>query len=231
MLLYQPQDGYCYNSDSVFLADFITKLNPKGDMLDVGSGCGVVGLLVAQKSQKINLFGVEKQKEFIFLSNHNATINNITYKLYEGDFLEVDFDKKFDYIVSNPPFYHNGVEKSSNEMLYNARYNVNLPIGRFFKKVSQILKPKGHFVFCYDAGQFGLVSHELYKVKLNIVDARFVHPKEEKEANLVMIHARSSSKSMAKVHRPLIHFKGDDFSDEVKEIYKDANTWSIKCRI
>ncbi len=231
MLLYQPKDGYCYNSDSVFLADFIASLNPKGDVLDVGSGCGVVGLLVAKKIKKIELFGVEKQKEFIFLSKHNAMVNGIDYKLYEGDFLEIDFDKKFDFIISNPPFYHDGVEKSSNEMLYNARYNINLPIDRFFKKVSQILKPKGHFVFCYDASQIGILISWLNSVKLRVVDIRFVHPKEDKEANLVMIHARNSSRSMAKVHKPLIHFIGDDFSDEVKGIYKDANTWSIKCKI
>ena len=44
MLLYQPQEGYCYNSDSIFLYDFISSFNPRGRMLDVGAGCGVVGL-------------------------------------------------------------------------------------------------------------------------------------------------------------------------------------------
>ena len=43
MLLYQPQSGYCYNSDSIYLYDFISSFNPRGRMLDVGAGCGVVG--------------------------------------------------------------------------------------------------------------------------------------------------------------------------------------------
>ena len=54
MVLYQPESGYCYNSDSLFLYDFVNKLNPKGDMLDVGAGCGIVGLLCARDNKKVN---------------------------------------------------------------------------------------------------------------------------------------------------------------------------------
>ncbi|MDO9208145.1 MAG: methyltransferase, partial [Sulfuricurvum sp.] len=46
MLLYQPDGGYCYNSDSILLYGFIAQFNPKGKLLDVGAGCGIVGLLV-----------------------------------------------------------------------------------------------------------------------------------------------------------------------------------------
>ena len=48
MLLYQPESGYCYNSDSMFLYDFVSSFKPKGEVLDVGAGCGIVGLLVAR---------------------------------------------------------------------------------------------------------------------------------------------------------------------------------------
>ena len=54
MLLYQPESGYCYNSDSVFLSDFIISFKPRGRMLDVGAGCGIVGLLVARDTNKVN---------------------------------------------------------------------------------------------------------------------------------------------------------------------------------
>jgi len=52
MLLYQPESGYCYNSDSIFLYDFIDSFKPKGRVLDVGAGCGVLGLLVARDNKK-----------------------------------------------------------------------------------------------------------------------------------------------------------------------------------
>ena len=65
MLLYQPESGYCYNSDSIFLYDFINSFKPKGKILDVGAGCGIIGLLVARDNKKVALDAVEKQAAFI----------------------------------------------------------------------------------------------------------------------------------------------------------------------
>jgi tRNA1(Val) A37 N6-methylase TrmN6 len=231
MLLYQPDTGYCYNSDSLFLYDFINSFSPKGKMLDVGAGCGVVGLLVARDNPKITLEAVEKQEVFIHYAKTNARVNGIEYKLYEGDFTSLEIDEKYDYIVSNPPFYPSGVQKSNNTMVYNARYNENLPMEIFFKKVSQLLKPQSHFIFCYDATQFGDVCNALEKVKMRVVDVQFVHPKIDRTASLVMVHARNGSKSMMKVLPPLISFEGDKPSQKVENIYKKASTQSIKCQI
>jgi tRNA1(Val) A37 N6-methylase TrmN6 len=229
--LYQPESGYCFNSDSIFLYDFISMFNPKGKVLDVGAGCGVVGLLVAKDFPKIKLYGVEKQEVLARYAKENAKENGIKYTLYLQDFLEMDENEKFDYIISNPPFYHNGVQKSSNEMLFNARYNINSPLESFFKKVSRLLKPNSHFIFCYDESQFGLICSKLDKVKLRVVDVRFVHPKINKKASLVMMHVRNGSKSMMNVHPPLITFDNEDFSIEAKKIFKKANTKSVKCKI
>lgn len=231
MLLYQPQDGYCYNSDSIFLYDFISSFSPKGRVLDVGAGCGVVGLLVARDNERVKLEAVEKQDIFVEYATINARVNKIDCTIYKKDFLELDEDVKYDYIISNPPFYHDGVTKSQNEMLYNARYNLNLPLGSFFKKVSRLLKPNSHFIFCYDASQFAIICTELSNVKMRVTDVQFVHPKIDRVASLVMIHARNGSKSLMKVWPPFISFEGDDFSQKAKEIYQKAQTQSIKCQI
>ena len=231
MLLYQPQSGYCYNSDSIFLYDFINAFQPKGRVLDVGAGCGVVGLLVARDNKKVTLEAVEKQAIFREYATINARVNGIELDLHAGDFLELESEEKYDYIISNPPFYPEGVQKSENEMLFYARYNVNLPLEPFFKKVSQLLKPRSHFIFCYDATQFAIICELLAKVKMRVVDVQFVHPKQNRNASLVMIHARNGSKSMLKVWPPFISFEGDEPSQKVQEIYKKANTQSIKCQI
>ena len=231
MLLYQPASGYCYNSDSIFLYDFISSLKPKGRVLDVGAGCGVVGLLVAKENENIELEAVEKQDVFVEYATINARVNKIPYKMHKGDFLELNEEQKYDYIISNPPFYHDGVTKSENEMLFNARYNSNLPLSEFFKKVTRILKPNSHFIFCYDASQFGLICEELQKVKLRAVDVQFIHPKIDRVASLVMIHVRNGSKSLMKIWPPFISFEGDEFSQKAKEIYEKASTQSIKCQI
>ena len=200
-------------------------------MLDVGAGCGIVGLLVARDFPKVQLEAVEKQAEFVAYAKKNAKANGIPYRIYHQDFLEMPQQKRYDYIVSNPPFYHDGVQKSANEMLFYARYNVNLPMEHFFAKVHRLLKPGGHFVFCYDASQFALVCAKLEQAKMRVVDARFVHPKREKRASIVLVHARSNSRSMMQVLPPLFAFKGEEFSQEAKDIYTKAGTNSIKCKI
>ena len=231
MLLYQPESGYCYNSDSVFLYNFINSFKPKGRVLDVGAGCGIVGLLVARDNSRVSLEAVEKQDVFVEYATINARVNQIEYKLHQRDFINLGEEVKCDYIISNPPFYPEGATKSGNEMLFNARYNVNLPLKDFFKKVSRILRPHSHFIFCYDASQFGLICAELDRVKLRVVDVQFVHPKIDKKASLVMIHARNGSASLMKVWEPLICFNENKFSSKVQNIYKKASTQSIKCSL
>ncbi len=231
MLLYQPESGYCYNSDSIFLYDFISSFNPRGKVLDIGAGCGVVGLLVARDNPKVELEAVEKQDIFVQLATTNARVNKIDYKLHQSDFLDLDETVKYDYIISNPPFYPEGATKSENEILCNARYNINLPLKEFFKKVSRVLKPQSHFIFCYDASQFGEICVELDKVKLKVVDVQFVHPKVDRVASLVMIHVRNGSKSLMKVWQPFISFDKNEISKEAQIIFKKAKTQSIKCQI
>ena len=231
MKLYQPESGYCFNSDSIFLYDFINSFNPKGKLLDVGAGSGVVGLLVARDNEKVELEAVEKQALFAEYACKNAKINAIDYKLYEGDFRTLDEETKYDYIVSNPPFYHSGAQKTQNEMIATARYNEHLPIDIFFKKVTQLLKPHSHFIFCYDATQFFDICTALERVKMRVCDVRFVHPKKDKNASLVLVHARNGSKSMMKVWPPLIHFDGSELTQEAQEIYNNAKTESIKCQL
>ncbi len=231
MLLYQPESSYCYNSDSMFLYDFISTFNPKGRVLDVGAGSGVVGLLVARDFPKVSLESVEKQEVFIQYATHNARVNKIPCKIHHSDFLEFNDEKGFEYVISNPPFYHDGVSKSSDEMRHTARYNVHLPLQQFFKKVTKLLRPQGHFIFCYEPSQFALICAELSTVKLRVVDVQFVHSKVDRKASLVMVHARKNSKSLMKTWPPFIAFDGSKFSQAATNIYKKARTHSIKCQL
>jgi tRNA1Val (adenine37-N6)-methyltransferase len=76
MILHQPQNGYCYNSDTLFLYDFITNFPVKKNVLEVGGGCGVLGLLIA-RDFRINLTVIEIQKIMADFIVKNAKINSI----------------------------------------------------------------------------------------------------------------------------------------------------------
>ena len=235
--LYQPQNGYCYNSDTHFLYNFICKnlekyKNIQGELLDIGSGSGILGLLVARDYPKLHLNQCEIQESFQFLTQKNSEVNGIQNRLHKGSILDYKFDKQFDYVVSNPPFYHSDVIKSENESLKIARYSDSMPLDQFIFKSAKILKNSGKFFFCYDAKQLDNIVKYIGESKLNMEAVQFLHPNATKEASLVMVYARIASKSPLKILPPLIMFeKNGDFKDEVNEIYKKCSTHSIKCEV
>jgi tRNA1(Val) A37 N6-methylase TrmN6 len=228
LFLYQPTKGYAYNSDSIFLYDFICQFEPKGKLLDVGCGIGVISLLLSRDFD-IETTIVDKQKIMLKYAKLNYTINALSSKSYLGDFIEHDFENSFDYIVSNPPFYNSSVIQSQNEQLNIARYAHHLPIEKFIKKVKTILRPRGRFIFCYDAKQIDRLLYTLIENKINPEVLRFVHSKVDRESKLVMISARANSKSMMRVLPPLVVFDDDsNYLDEAKMAFLRASTHSIK---
>jgi tRNA1(Val) A37 N6-methylase TrmN6 len=228
LYLYQPTKGYAYNSDSIFLYNFIAGFQPKGSLLDVGCGVGIVSLLLT-RDFNVSTTVIDKQKSMLMYAKHNYEINNLEVDAYLGDFIEFSEDKKFDFVVSNPPFYDSAVIQSENEHLNIARYAHHLPILEFIAKVKKVLRPRGRFIFCYDAKQIDRLLHALKENKINPEVLRFVHSKIDRESKLVMISARMNSKSLTKILPPLIVFdEKSSYLEEPKEAFLKANTQSIK---
>jgi len=227
-ILYQSPDGYCYNSDSIFLFKFATMFNIKGNVLDIGCGVGVLTLLLAKKF-KANFTVVEKQKSMYSYAVKNFAVNNINVDAFNIDFLEFKTDKKFDFIISNPPFYKVDRHQSKNDSINIARYEHHLPLKELIKKSSTLITPRGYIILCYDAWQSDEVIKELKNNKFQPEFIQFVHPKIDKEANLIMITARKGSKARCKILAPLITFDKDGkYTKEAKEAFILANTHSIK---
>jgi len=228
VFIYQSTKGYSYNSDSIFLYSFISKFKPKGELLDVGCGVGIISLLLT-RDFNIETTIIDKQKNMLQYAKRNYALNRLKVDSYLGDFLDFDTEKRFDFIVSNPPFYSSNVIQSREESLNIARYAHHLPIDKFIKKVKSLLKPRGKFIFCYDAKQVDELLYQLIKYKIKPEVLRFLHSKADRNSKLVMIMARTNSKSMMKILPPLIVFNRDsDYSDEAKEAFIKASTHSIK---
>jgi len=228
LYLYQPTSGYAYNSDSIFLYDFISTFNPKGSLLDVGCGVGIISLLLT-RDFKITTSIVDKQDIMLKYAQHNFELNKLEAKAYLGDFQEISETVKYDFIISNPPFYDSNVIQSENEHLNIARYAHHLPIGEFIAKVKRLLKPRGYFIFCYDAKQIDRLLFSLKEEKINPEVIRFVHSKIDRESKLVMIAARMNSKSLTKILPPLIVFnEKSNYNQEAENAFNRASTQSIK---
>ncbi|PAF54544.1 hypothetical protein BKH42_01155 [Helicobacter sp. 13S00482-2] len=229
--LYQLHDGYCYNSDSLFLYDFAkTFIKKSFCVLEVGSGSGVVGLLCARDFD-IHLVMIEIDPYMAFLSKINAASAHIQTEIIHKNFLDFHSTSKFDMIISNPPFYRSGTIGAKNERIKVARNEEFLPFRNFCIKVKKLLNPKGSFVFCYDAKEVHRVFYTLKNEGLNPEVARFVYPRMDKQASVLLCQARINTKSSLKILPPLLTHNSSaqlDNTDEVKRIYKNANTHSIK---
>jgi len=227
-VLYQSPEGYCYNSDSIFLFSFATRFNIKGNVLDIGCGVGVLTVLLASKF-KACFTAVEKQEDMFKYASKNFDINNISVDLYNISFQEFKTDKKFDFIISNPPFYKVDRHQSKNSSINIARYEHHLPLKELIKKSSTLSTPRGYIILCYDAWQSDSVISELKKNKYQPEFIQFVHPKIDKEANLIMIAARKGSRARCKILPPIITFdKNGEYTNTAKEAFILANTHSIK---
>ena len=228
LFLYQSPDGYCYNSDSIFLYAFAKEFNICGNVLDIGCGVGVLTSLLA-KDFKANYYAVEKQEQMYNYAVKNFEINGLSVNIEKNTLQEYKADVAFDFIISNPPFYKVDNNQSPNVSKNIARYEHHLPLSLLIKKSAKMLKARAYFIFCYDAWQIDDIMYELKGCNLQPEFVKFVHPKASKEAKIVMIVARKGSKAKCKIMPPLIVFNEDGaYTQEAERAFKDANTHSIK---
>ncbi len=228
MFLYQPTSGYCYNSDSIFLYNFISGFDLKGKLLDVGCGVGIISLLLS-RDFPIETTIIDKQKKMLDHARHNFALNGLEVKAHLDDFTIFKSDERYDFIVSNPPFYDPSVAQSENTHLNIARYSHHLPVESLVKRVKTFLKPKGWFIFCYDAKQIDVLLQYLKRYGINPEKIQFVHSKLDRDSKLVMIAARNNSKSMTQILPPFVVFDEKNvYLPIAQKAFKKANTHSIK---
>ncbi|MDR0468339.1 MAG: methyltransferase [Campylobacteraceae bacterium] len=231
MKIYQYESGYRYTSDVMFLYDFISRFNPKGSVLDVGCGSGILGFLIKRDFPNIKLTSLDIQKEHIDLALRNAKENDIKTDIILNDFRTYKSDVKFDNIISNPPFYIHNTKQSEDEKLKISRYANNLPLKTFFAQSYKMLRPKGNLFFCYDSKQIEDIMYEIHNYKLKICDVSFVYSKKNSESKLSLFRARKDSNSLATIHPPIFVYKNEKYSKDTKRIFKKANTESFTCQL
>ncbi|ANE35816.1 tRNA m6A37 methyltransferase TrmN6 [Campylobacter iguaniorum] len=231
MILYQLENGYRYNSDTLFLYDFISKNRLSGNVLDAGCGCGILGLLLKNDFKNIALTSLDIQAINTQITKFNAKQNNLEAATICADFNEFKSEIKFDIVVSNPPFYSDDIPKSQNEHIRLSRYSQSLDFRDMLRSVNAIIKPRGSFYFCYDARRICEVMQGLCEFKFNLTKLRFVHAKANSASKLALFEAKKSSKSKCEILPSLVMFDGENYSKEASEIFAKSNTKSeiYKC--
>jgi len=215
----QIKKAYRYNSDSLLLIDFILKHGIKNEVLDVGCGCGIIGILLKyyQKNLYLNLLDIQEQN--IKLTQINLKNNNIKADLFHKDFKEFESEKKFDFLVSNPPFYKENITKSENSHKNISKNASSLALKDFIQKSNSLLKPQGILYFCYEACELSKICVHLDNNKFKITKIRFIHSKKNQKARLVLIQARKGVQSPCEILTPLfVYKKNHNLSKEMQKI-------------
>ena len=134
--IYQLKEGFRFSVDAVILADFFQG-KPEGRVLDIGSGCGIIPIFLAEKKGMKNICGIELQEISFEIFKKNVEENNLSdkIKIFQGDVADLKEGNSFDYIISNPPYMElDGKKISENENKKIARHEIYLHLQKLRKK-------------------------------------------------------------------------------------------------
>ena len=252
MKLFQLKDGYRYNSDSLFLWDFARKncsFKASQSLLDVGCGCGILGLLLA-RDFNCALSCIDIQPQNCELAQMNAQANDIKASIICADFFK-DWEsgnsagnsvgnfkensagnfripsQGFERIICNPPFYDFGGE-NKNAHKNTSRNASSFDISAFASKCSKLLAPKGELVLCYDARLIDRLLQALLEAGLKPIKLAFLHSKPSKPAKIVLVVAKKGAKSPLCVFGSLFACnESGTHSDFAKEVFIKADLISV----
>ena len=236
MKIFQLKDGYRYNSDSLFLWDFARKkcsFKASQSLLDVGCGCGILGLLLA-RDFNCALSCIDIQPQNCELAQINAGANDIKASIICADFFK-DWEsgnsripsQSFERIICNPPFYDFGGE-NKNAHKNTSRNASSFDISAFASKCSKLLAPKGELVLCYDARLIDRLLQALLEAGLKPIKLAFLHSKPSKPANVVLVVAKKGTKSPLCVFGSLFACnESGTHSDFAKEVFIKADLISV----
>ena len=227
--LSQSPNGYRYSIDAFLLADFCEV--PKGSkILDLGSGCGIVSILLAKAWPNSQIIGIDIQTDMIKFANKNLQKNKFlqNIRFIHGDIREISnyfFREEFGIIITNPPYYKIGSGRlNPHPEKASARHEIIGGLKEFIHAGFKVLKPKGSFYIIYTAKRTVELICELVQNRLEPKILRNVHPKENNNANLVLIKATKMGRPGLKILPPIYLFKNDGkYSNEAKRILKKWN--------
>lgn len=204
----QKKHGYRYSQDSLQLIDFV---HPKknDEVIELGTGCGVMVLILAQRGLGKRIVGVEIQKELVELSRRSVKLNGFEERIeiIEGDIRKIKSlfpTNSFDYVITNPPYIETKsglISPASQKAL--ARHEVLCDMNDVLEAIRYLLKPLKRGACVYPATRFGELILKSTKKGLEPKRTQFVHPSPKGKAELVMVEFIKEGKLGLEILPPL----------------------------
>lgn len=228
--LIQDPDLFCFGTDAVLLAHF-PNIKKNAKVADLGTGSGVLMLLMYARQPNASYYGLEIQSGLYNLARRNIELNNLEDSLYvyNGNIKTAHeiLGDGFDLAVSNPPYekFDEGKPRENDSHL-TARREVEITFEQLAQSVCKIIKDGGHFCLIHKVRRLAEVIFVLKQHKLEPKRLRFIHSKADKRATYVLIDSVKGGKEHLETMPPLILYgQNGEESRELKRIYGRNNEY------
>ena len=222
----QNKNGFCFGIDSVLLSDFASDIKKDTTVLDLGTGTGIISILLSAKTSIKNIIGIEIQENVAEMAKRSVELNNLQnkIKIMNADIKELIKilpNNRHDAIVTNPPYMkkNSGLENENREKLIS-RHEIECTIYDIARVSNTLLKDKGEVYMVHRPDRLIDIVEAFRKNKLEIKKIRLIHPKMNMPANLVLIKAVKNGNAFLQIDRPLYVYNEDgSYTSEIKKIY------------
>jgi len=222
----QNSEIFCFGMDAVLLSSFASA--KEGDnVLDLGTGNGVIPILMEAKTKAAHFTGIEIQDINVDMATRSVVYNGLENKIeiMQGDIKEASSifgGASFDVVTSNPPYMnenHGLVNPDSHKAI--ARHEILCTLEDVIREASKVLKFKGKFYMVHRPQRIVEIFDTLAKYKLEPKRIRLVHPFVDREANMVLIEAIKGANTLLKVEQPLIIYERKGiYTEELYKLYR-----------
>lgn len=221
----QNPKNFCFGIDAVLLSAF-AQIKKDEVALDLGTGSGIIPILLAAKTKGTHFTGLEIQSESADMAKRSIYLNELEDKvsIVEGDIKEAKTlfkGNQFDVVTSNPPYMNTNHGLVSQETpVAIARHELLCTLDDVVKAASDCLRVGGRFYMVHRPHRLVEIITTCTKYKLEPKRLRMVQPYEGKEPNMVLIECAKCGGSMIKVEPPLIVYKDKNiYTQELLDIY------------
>lgn len=227
MKLIQDHDYFCYGIDAVILADYAHSICPDaGSIIDLGTGNGIVPVILSHKNRKAAITGIELQDKPAEMARRSCEMNGIQdrVRIINGDISDSDSYSglKADMVTCNPPYFAKGGGiPSSTKPKFTARHETTAVFEDFVKAAAAVLQGKGHFFIVHRPSRLVDIFYYCRKYRLEPKDIRYVAPRIGQIPNIVLIHCVAGGGKELKTGKTLYVYNEDgSYTDEIERIYE-----------
>ena len=208
----QHPGKFCFGMDAVLLSNF-ARVKKGERVLDLGTGTGIIPILLAAKTEGERFVGLEIQEESADMASRSVAHNFLEDKveIVNGDIKEaatIFGAASFDVITTNPPYMigQHGISNPSDTKAI-ARHEVLCTLDDILRESARILKPKGRFYMVHRPFRLAEILSKMIAVGIEPKRMRLVHPFVDKEPNMVLVEGLRGGNSRMTVEKPLIVYK------------------------